>query len=470
MLSLVAVWLAVFAGAFVATEPAPVDVLTMGVIVLLPAVGLTTIALPQIAYLVLWLACMAAGVVAAGEADVDPASAGIHMTISIYLVIASFVFAAFVAKRPEAHARLIFNAYVWAGLAAAALGITGYLGIAPGGLFTVHQRAAGFFKDPNVYSAFLIPPMLYLLHELLNARPLKAAASLVGMGVMGLALLMSFSRGAWVALAVGIAVYGWIAFVTARTDRQRVKILLLGAAGLAVVALLVGVALQIDTVSKLFDQRASLDQSYDVGPEGRFGGQLKAIEHILASPLGIGALQFGGIVHHEQPHNVYLAMFLYTGWVGGAIYLLLVAVTLVWGLRAVLRRRWPSRTLLVAYAAFVGFVFEGFVIDTDHWRHFYLIMGLLWGQMFMVEAPRRAARIVAAVAALPVPAAAAAVPPAASLTLDDVLARLSGAAPVRGARILGDAPAVPRAIIVPRAPRGRRRRAPTRGARLVHEL
>ena len=35
----------------------------------------------------------------------------------------------------------------------------------------------------------------------------------------------------------------------------------------------------------------------------------------------------------------------------------------------------------VAFAALVGHVVEGFVIDTDHWRHFYLLMGVVWGLM-----------------------------------------------------------------------------------------
>jgi hypothetical protein len=30
-------------------------------------------------------------------------------------------------------------------------------------------------------------------------------------------------------------------------------------------------------------------------------------------------------------------------------------------------------------AAFLGMVLEGLVIDTDHWRHFYLIMAMIWG-------------------------------------------------------------------------------------------
>jgi len=28
---------------------------------------------------------------------------------------------------------------------------------------------------------------------------------------------------------------------------------------------------------------------------------------------------------------------------------------------------------------FIGEVAEGFVIDTDHWRHFFLLLGIIWG-------------------------------------------------------------------------------------------
>lgn len=38
-------------------------------------------------------------------------------------------------------------------------------------------------------------------------------------------------------------------------------------------------------------------------------------------------------------------------------------------------------TFLVAYAAFLGVVVEGAIIDTDHWRHFYLLLALIWGLM-----------------------------------------------------------------------------------------
>jgi sugar phosphate permease len=43
------------------------------------------------------------------------------------------------------------------------------------------------------------------------------------------------------------------------------------------------------------------------------------------------------------------------------------------------RDRGTSGVSNVVVAAFLGMVLEGLVIDTDHWRHFYLIMAMIWG-------------------------------------------------------------------------------------------
>ncbi|MDH3602854.1 MAG: O-antigen ligase domain-containing protein, partial [Candidatus Tectomicrobia bacterium] len=34
---------------------------------------------------------------------------------------------------------------------------------------------------------------------------------------------------------------------------------------------------------------------------------------------------------------------------------------------------------IAAYATYVGASLEGLVIDTDHWRHYFLLAGLVWG-------------------------------------------------------------------------------------------
>ena len=79
-------------------------------------------------------------------------------------------------------------------------------------------------------------------------------------------------------------------------------------------------------------QRASLDQSYDVGHTGRFGRHVLGVLLVLDMPLGIGPLQFHKIFP-EDPHNAYLNAFVSGGWLAGFTYLALAASTLVMGLR-----------------------------------------------------------------------------------------------------------------------------------------
>ena len=87
-------------------------------------------------------------------------------------------------------------------------------------------------------------------------------------------------------------------------------------------------------------------------------------------------------------------MFLNAGWLGGLVFLGLVGSTTICGLRHALVRGATQPLFLVAYACFVGNVCEGLVIDIDHWRHFYLLMALVWGMMLSSEGVRPLALIV----------------------------------------------------------------------------
>ena len=381
-LALALVWLTVASGAVVFTEPAPIDVLTMGLVVLLPVIGLVAVSPALVVLLALMLVAAAAAVLAATNAS-DLAVAVTHTGVSLYLYIATFVFAAFVAKRPHAHTRLILNAYVWAATAAALLGIVGYFGFVADAheFMTRYGRASGLFKDPNVFGPFLVPALVYVLSRLTGASLHKSIPLLIVLLVIGLAMLLSFSRGAWFNLGLATLIYSALHILTVRDNRARLRFTVLAMMGIAALFALVVVALQFDSVSGLASERASLEQRYDEGPEGRFGGQQKAVRLILEHPLGLGALQFVPQHHHEEPHNVYLTMFLNAGWLGGLLFLALVGTTSVWGLRHAFVRRATQPLFLVVYACFVANVLEGLIIDLDHWRHFYLLMALVWGLM-----------------------------------------------------------------------------------------
>lgn len=393
--ALALVFAAVLSGAVVFTEPAPVDVLTLGLIVGLPLVGLTAFN-RGLAFLGAMLLLLAAGAFLASTFASDTARAVTHSAVSLYLYAAALTFAAFVARKPAGHAQVLLNAHLGAAIVAATAGIVGYFDVIPGSfeLFTKFGRASGPFKDPNVFGPFLVPAIVYALHLSLTTKRARAGLALAAFTLLAFGALLSFSRGAWMATVAAILAYAYFVFLTAERHAERARLVALAMIGLAAIALTLAAATQSDSLSRLLEERASLSQPYDMGPEGRFGGHDKAKRLILDTPLGLGAMEFALQHHHEDVHNVYLTMFLNAGWGGGFLYIVLVGVTLLAGFRHAFARTRSQPLFLVAYASLAAILAEGFIIDSDHWRHVYLLLGLVWGLMTSDRKPIRRGRIV----------------------------------------------------------------------------
>lgn len=378
------VWATFAASGVVFSEPAPVDAGLMGLVLLLPAAGLVLVTPRLASYLALW-GVVGAGGLLASTASTTLQTSATFTVVSIYLYLASFTIAAFVAHAPRRHTALILDGWLVAALVAGGAGLIGYFDLLPGAfeLFTRFGRASGTFKDPNVLGAFLVAPFLYTLHLMLHAgagtTQWRVAFAMLAAAGLALAVLLTFSRGAWINLAAGLAIYAALACLTARSARERQRITLALLAGAAVLALVTLGVLQDDRIATVMADRATLTQSYDVGPAGRFGGQHKAFDIAISSPLGIGAGQFVEHHHYEDVHNVYLSVFLNNGWLGGFAYAALVILTLGLGAIALHGADHSRPFLLIALAAFAATALEGAVIDTDHWRSFYLLMALVWG-------------------------------------------------------------------------------------------
>lgn len=371
--------LAMATSAIVFSEPAPVDALMLGLAVAMPLVGVVAIGAIGITGFMLWLVVVATGYAAALQSPtLDTAT--IHLAVTLYLAAFAMVLGGFIAADPRRMTPLMWAYVTGAGVAATAA-VIGYFNIVPGfqELFTNYGRARGTFKDPNVLGAALAPAVVFLVWQMLRGAKRRAAIAAMAVGPIALALLLSFSRGAWISTAVSLLVVGIASLAQARRrdDFRRLLVIAI-AAPVALVAAALAVT-QIDAIADLLGQRASLDQSYDQGPEGRFGGQSKAWNLVLDNPQGIGTHTFRTLHHHEEAHNVYLSMALSSGWLGGFAYIGLVALTLFAGFRDVWSGRDPSGLQLVATASFAGLAFEGVVIDTDHWRHFFILQAFVWG-------------------------------------------------------------------------------------------
>jgi hypothetical protein len=297
---------------------------------------------------------------------------------SVYLALSSILFASLFSNNTMPRLETMRAAYTISALLAALAGICGYFNLFPGAeqLFAPSGRALGPFKDPNVFGPFLIWPALFVIYRMLARR--IALIDLVVATVLLFALLLSFSRGAWFHFAVSSFVLVSLAFLTAADPRMRLRILLLAALSIAAVIAILAILLSFDAIGDMFRERAQLIQSYDVGEGGRFRLQELALSSVLNFPNGMGPFEFAR-VHGLQQHNVYLQAFLVYGWAGAMAYFLLVLSTLWAAFRCTLVRSPWQPYLIAALAAFVGEVAEGFVIDTDHWRHFFLLLGMIWG-------------------------------------------------------------------------------------------
>ena len=166
---------------------------------------------------------------------------------------------------------------------------------------------------------------------------------------------------------------------TTTSLRARFRMIVMVVAALVICSAATIFLLSFDAVGSMFTERAKLVQSYDAGTDkGRFALQALAVDTTLEFPLGVGPYEFTARYGLQQ-HNVYLQAFLVYGWLGGVSYLVLVLLTLVLGLRSVFVATPWRPVMIVCVATFAGVVAEGFVIDTDHWRHFFLLLGMIWG-------------------------------------------------------------------------------------------
>jgi hypothetical protein len=268
-------------------------------------------------------------------------------------------------------------AYVITAACAALEGIAGYFHAFPGSdIFAPTGRALGAFKDPNVFSPFLIWPALFLMYRVLAER--IRLMDLVPLGCILLGLLLSFSRGAWFHFAVSAALTVGLAFLTAPTQKARFRVFGLSLFSLAILVAAIVVLLMIPAVQLMFQERAHLINSYDVGNGGRFRLQELAVGSVLSYPDGMGPFGFA-TAQGLQQHNVYLQAFLVYGWAGAMAYIVMLLATVFIGFKTVFVRTPWQPYILTALAAFIGEMAEGFVIDSDHWRHFFLLLGMVWG-------------------------------------------------------------------------------------------
>src|SRR3954453_4945365 len=385
----VMVWLLGASGAIVFIEPSPYELVTLMAMLVFFLTGMRLrLAFMPIALL---LFLINIGYTISAAHLLEKSEIVRWVLTSWYMAVTVLLFAMVLSEDTAARLDLLRRGLIAGGLIAALTGIAGYFNLVPGGhdLLTLYDRARGTFKDPNVLGAFLILPALFVLQSVVSDKFGKSFRNSIAFGIMSLAFLLAFSRAAWGGLVLTAAFMLALMILTSRSQAQRSRIIVMAVVAVILAAALIAVLLSFDSVAQMFKQRASFDQSYDEGRFGRFGRHILGAEMALDLPFGIGPLQFHRFFP-EDTHNSFLNAFMSGGWLAGVCYASLVFITVIVGFRHVLVRVPWQKTYIAIFAAFLGTVGESFIIDTDHWRHFWMMLGAMWG-MFAAARRHRAA-------------------------------------------------------------------------------
>jgi hypothetical protein len=371
-------WLVGASGSIVFIEPSPYEVAIVLAIVLFFATGLRMAGALLIPFGLLIGINLGYSIGAISLFD-DPVILFWILT-SWYMAIAAMFFALVLSEDSAERLDALSRGYLVGAVIASLAAIAGYFNLVPGGadLLTYAGRARGTFKDPNVLGAFLVFPALFSLQRILEGSFWSAVRNGTVLLILSLAIFLAFSRAAWGTFAGSALLMIALMYITASTTQKQFRIVMLTvlAIGLAVAA--VAVLLSFDSVDNLFKERASFNQPYDSGRFGRFGRHVLGAAMALDYPFGIGPLQFRTFFP-EDTHNSFLNAFMSGGWLSGVLYPVLIVTTAIAGIRNVLLRTPWQRTYIAVFSTLFVTILESFIIDTDHWRHYYLLLGVTWG-------------------------------------------------------------------------------------------
>ncbi len=362
-------------------EPAPYDILAIALFVTLVPLGL---AFPKdVALPLTLLLCFLLGNLLAAMLAVSPLETLRSMAIRTYMVLTWLLIVSLLVVDGERMLKALWQGYLCAAVLAALWGVLEYFGMIPGELWPGGLRAHAGFKDPNVFGPFLVPAALYTLHRIMSPWAFRPA-QIVMLGLFSLAILLSFSRGAWINYSVSLGLFSLFLFLEDRRLTTRLKWLAGGlfmAGGLVVLVL---AATSFGVVADRLEQRFVFAQEYDLKPGGRFDTQRRVAEYIGGDPVGVGPGRTDEVFGLE-PHNLYLHVFVEAGWLGGVSFVLFLILSVVWLGRARKRTGVFRRDAQIVWACLCGLLLQSFFIDSTHWRHFWLLLAMAWALIILSD-------------------------------------------------------------------------------------
>lgn len=249
-------------------------------------------------------------------------------------------------------------------------------------------RPAGFFKDPNVAGAFISSGALFTMVKILFGERKQVFKYTLLFLFLFFSVVLTFSRGSLLNLLSGIAFLGLISLATRRSKR------FLFILSVSIFIALVSLPVILEVFRQSFRFRGA--QWYDI--YGRAMAWKAGVELFKSYPLGIGPGQFehyspdiqksmGGWMLRLTPsaHNLYLRVLTENGIVGFSIFILALIFAIGSGVKKVYLSKSSIEDIAWILSSIVGILIQSFVIDTLHWRHFWILLGFLFALFRIID-------------------------------------------------------------------------------------
>lgn len=255
-------------------------------------------------------------------------------------------------------------------------------------------RARSLFAEANEFSQFLTLPFAFLFSAMLYHRKVPSWERwFFGLGLLliVLAQLLSYSRGGLVAFASEILTWFILTSIYGNGERRRFRVrnvLLFLILSIAVGSLLVGPAV-LYMIDALLERVQSLFSGNDITSQIRWEGIVAAVSNTINSPvtfvvgMGLGNLPLilgDGVA---TTANLLVDVFSELGILGLLSFLIILCAALILPLNTLkyLVRKNDDEMLVLffgAYLSFVGLIVGGLTYATHMLNFFWFSCGLLF--------------------------------------------------------------------------------------------
>jgi len=328
--------------------------------------------------------------------------------ITIYLILTSVWLKTYLDSVYKT--RIIIYGYIIAGSIAVIIGFLPSFGVNWPWNIIVDDgwRIRGTFKDPNVFGPFFIPLIIIMLDEIrkptLFLKEIFVPKITVVVSMVG--LIFSFSRGAWLGSVLAFLTYLTLNYKQFNTKvvLEFTKVAIISAIIISTLLTHTGrwdyfysrLGLQGYDYDRFATQRAALSEkkaNLEVTNVDNLSHENLSVTNISEEPIdikedkkkkyftkiiGFGPGQFE-LNYPMSAHSLFVRTISENGVIGFSLLTIIFGILII----KLYQRRISGISIFglninAILAIIIGILVNGLVIDTIHWRHLWLILGIAW--------------------------------------------------------------------------------------------